>query len=80
MEKLKSTSKLSGIYYLTKRVLKFKQKEEFISNNDVMHLFFGVVKILKQTIEKTIEKKYIKRILSLENELKNLQKLNNVNL
>lgn len=80
MEYLKSTSKISGIYYLTKRVLKFKQREEFISEDDVMSLFFGAVKILKETTERVIEKKYINRILSLEKEVKTLQKLNNLNL
>jgi len=80
MKRLKLINNVSGIFYLQKRLLKFKQREDVISYEDIMHMFVSVIRMLKETTERTVEKKYIKRILILENEVETLKKIKNVNL
>ena len=73
MRRLKLINNVSGIFYVKKRLLKFKKREDIISYEDIMHMFVSVVSMLKETTERMMEKKYIKRILTLENEVETLK-------
>ena len=79
MKKVNPTTQKNGIYYISKRILKFKQRDEFVTDDDLMHLFLGFVRLLKQTTEREIERKYINKILTLKKELKNLKEIKSVN-
>ena len=56
-----------GVYYLRKRLLKFKNPSEMISNEDIMNLFAGFVRLIKKSAQIEMEEKYCNQILQLKN-------------
>ena len=71
----KSQNKTFGVYYFTPKVLKFKNLS-IISDDDMIHLFMGFVRLIKKSVEIDVESKYLKKIKILENRIKNLTKVN----
>lgn len=70
---IKKAKNVSGVYYLAPHILQF-ENTNLISDEDIMHLFLGFIRLIKKSIELDMENKYINRIKSLESKLKMLNK------
>lgn len=79
MKNYKVCKNLSGIYYISKRLLKFQSRDELLSEEDIMHLFYGFIKLLKDSTKQAIEKKYLNVINTLKREINYLKRLKHVN-
>lgn len=73
MRMKKANNNFNGVYFTKPQILKFKT-ESVISDEDMMHLFMGFVRLIKRSVELDIENKYLTKIKSLENEIKLLNK------
>ena len=69
----KSANIHSGIYYCNKQILKFQRNDEMLSSEDLSLLFDGVLNLMKRSIEKEVEKKYLAKIFQLEKEIDKLK-------
>lgn len=69
MKELKANYNFSGIFYFRKQILQFQTDNEYISDDDIMSLFMGMVRLIKNSCEIKAEKKYIKVINDLKKEL-----------
>jgi hypothetical protein len=69
MGNITNCKKPSGKFYFKKRLLKFQVREDLINDDDMLHLFFGMFNLLKQSAEKKIRDKYLIKINELEKEL-----------
>lgn len=63
-----------GVFYTKKRILKFKNPSEMISNEDIMNLFAGFVRLIKKSAQLEVEEKYCNQIHQLKNEIKYLKR------
>jgi len=72
--KIKANKNFSGVYFFKSRILKFNNTE-LIDDEDLFHLFMGVIKLMKQSIKFSVENKYLQKIKTLENKLKNQDKI-----
>ncbi len=63
------------VFYFKKRIMKFKNPNQLISDDDIMNLFFGVVNLIKKNTEMKIEEKYLNKIAKLEYEIKKMKNL-----
>ena len=63
------------VFYFKKRIMKFKNPNQLISDDDIMNLFFGVVNLIKKNTEMKIEKKYLNKIEKLEKKKKKMKNL-----
>ena len=70
MSNFRKCTKLSGRYYFRRKVLQFPDSREFLSEDDIADLFFGLIELIKKSIEVRVEDKYQKIILSLKKQLK----------
>lgn len=61
-------------FFTKKRVLKFKSKSAIVSDEDIMNLFLGLVKLIKKNTEISLEEKYLERINKLQSEIKKLSR------
>lgn len=69
MINLKPNYILTGKYFAHKQVLKFQNYNEFITDEDIMNLFLGLVRLVKKSTEMKIEAKYAREIENLKNKL-----------
>lgn len=78
---LKPNYNLSGRYYINKQILQFQNYTELISDDDIINLFMGLVRLIKRSAEMKIEAKYSREIEQLKDELKSIGKywLSNIN-
>lgn len=67
--KIKPNYIISGIFYPKKQILKFQNKNEIISDEDIINLFVGFVKLIKKSVEFKLESKYVREINRLKKEL-----------
>jgi len=74
---IKCNKNFSGVYYFSKRILKFPQKDDTIDDEDIVDLFFGLIELIKKNIEIKVENKYSKLINSLNRQIENYRKLIN---
>ena len=65
---------MNKVFYGKKRLLKFKSQHELVSDEDLMHLFVGFVRLIKKSSEIEAEEKYSQKIARLERELSILKK------
>jgi len=70
MKRIKANYNMKGIFYPCCHVLKFKNNNELISEEDIYNLFAGLYRLIKKSTEIEIEEKYLNRIKFLECELK----------
>ena len=73
MIKLKSNKNLSGKYFIHKQVLRFPQIDDFISEDDIMNLFKGLIELVRKNAETRVEQKYQLVIKLLQNELRDIK-------
>lgn len=71
---LKPNYNLSGRYYINKQILQFQNYTELISDDDIINLFMGLVRLIKRSAEMKIEAKYSREIEQLKDELKSIGK------
>ena len=76
MEKLRLNRNQKGVYYITPRILQFKNSNSIISDDDLVNMFVGFVRLIKKSTEIEIEDKYLKKIELLEKELRFYKKVN----
>lgn len=62
------------VFYCKKRILKFKSTSKLVSDEDILNLFLGLVKLIKRNTEISIEEKYISQINQLQSQIKRLSK------
>lgn len=69
MKKIKANYDLSGIYYIRKQILQFNIDNDMITDEDIMSLFMGIVRLIKNSCEIQAEEKYLKIINKLKREI-----------
>lgn len=74
MERIKANYNFSGIYYIRKQILQFRADNEIISDDDILSLFMGIVRLIKNSCEIKAEEKYISIINSLKSKSANKNK------
>lgn len=57
---------MNKIFYFKKRILKFKRPNGLISDEDILNLFLGLVKLIKKNTELKMEEKYLCKINKLQ--------------
>lgn len=57
---------MNKIFYFKKRILKFKRTNGLISDEDILNLFLGLVKLIKKNTELKMEEKYLCKINKLQ--------------
>ena len=79
MKKLKMSKNIRGKFYLSKRILRFKNPSDIITDKDIMNLFMGFINLLQSMAEQRLEQKYSSEILRLQREINYLRQIKNVN-
>lgn len=79
MERLRLAKNIKGKYFATKRLLKFRNSQDIITDSDIMNLFMGFINLLKSVSEQRVEQKYTSEILRLKREINYLKQIKNVN-
>ena len=74
--KLKANRVLSGIFYTKRHVLKFESNQEIISEEDILDLFIGLVRLIRRSAEVSIEEKYQRELNDLKRELTRIKNNN----
>lgn len=72
MDNITFINNFGCIFFAKKRVLKFKSKSAIVSDEDIMNLFLGLVRLIKKNTEISLEEKYLERINKLQSEIKKL--------
>ena len=65
---------LKKIFYFKKRILKFQNPNGLVSDEDILNLFLGLVRLIKKNTELIMEEKYLHKISSLQAQIKKLSK------
>ena len=74
MDNITFTKKFVYVFYTNKRVLKFKSKSPIVSDEDIINLFLGLVRLIKKNTEISLEEKYLDKISTLQLEIKKLSR------
>ena len=74
MKKVENCKNIKGVYYIKKRLLKFEKPYDLLSDDDMLNLFMGFVRLIKRSAEIEVESKYLSQIKNLENKIKNFEK------
>lgn len=74
MENLMTNNK---VFYFRKRVLQFKKNLGLVTDDDIMNLFLGLVRLVKKNTEIIMQEKYLNKITKLENELNRIKNKEN---
>lgn len=69
MKKIVANYYKKGKYYIYKKIMQFPTCEDIISDDDIISLFLGLVRLIKKSTEIKIEEKYEKEIFKLKKEL-----------
>ena len=64
----------SGIYYTRRKVLKFNNYNELISEKDTVNLFTGLCRLISKNSERKMEMKYLQKIEFLEKQINRLSR------
>jgi hypothetical protein len=74
--RLRKCKKLSGVFYCYKRILKFPEREDIVSDEDIFDLFKGLITLVKRNAEIKVEQKYEVLIDVLKSELREYKQNN----
>lgn len=69
---LKPNYTVCGVYFPHKHILKFQSYSELVSDEDILNLFVGMVRLIKRSTELKLEAKYSKQIKDLTDRLKKM--------
>lgn len=64
---------MNKVFYFKKRILKFKRPNGLISDEDILNLFLGLVKLIKKNTELKMEEKYLCKINKLQAQIQREQ-------
>ena len=73
MVKIKANYITRGKFFVSKRILKFQSNSELITDEDIINLFLGLVRLIKKSTEIKTEEKYSMKITMLKREIENLK-------
>jgi len=73
MRLLKPNKISKQIFYFRPKILKFKNRMDYISDNDIVDLFLGLVNLIKKCTEIKIEEKYLNKINYLQRQVEVLK-------
>ena len=65
---------MKKVFYFKKRILKFQNPNGLVSDEDILNLFLGLVRLIKKNTELIMEEKYLHKISSLQAQIKKLSK------
>lgn len=65
---------MKNIFYFKKRILKFQNPNGLVSDEDILNLFLGLVRLIKKNTELIMEEKYLHEISNLQAQIKKLSK------
>ena len=74
MKKLKPNKFCKGIFYFQIKILKFPSNCDIVSDDDILSLMSGLIKLIKKSTEVRVEEKYLRQIELLNNELNSLKR------
>lgn len=74
MKKVMLNKNCCGIYYTRKQVLKFERRKESLSDEDILNLFMGFIRLIKKSTEIEVEERYLLEITKLKNIIKKYEK------
>lgn len=74
MKKIMISNNLQGVFYTRKQLLKFEKPNETLSEEDMLNLFMGFVRLIKKSTELEAESRYLMEIKKLQNKLKKFEK------
>lgn len=66
---LKPNYYIKGTFFENKQILKFQNYSELVSDEDIINLFLGMVRLIKKSTEMKMEARYIREIECLKREL-----------
>ena len=69
MLKLLPNKNMRGVYHLHRKILRFENPSDYISDEDITDLFLGLVNLIKKSAEIKIEEKYLSYVNTLKKEL-----------
>lgn len=61
---------MNKVFYFKSRILQFKKPNCLISDEDIMNLFVGLVKLIKKNTQLELEEKYLHQINKLQEQIK----------
>ena len=70
MRKIYPNYTKKGVYFKKRKVLKFNNGSDILSDKDIINLFTGLCKLISKNCEKKIELKYLSKINNLEKKIK----------
>ena len=78
MIKLRPSKSISGVYYTRIKVLQFKPQVDLVSDEDIMDLFMGLVRLIKRNAELEVEERYLDKIKSMTRKIESLSRAGNI--
>ncbi|MBE5736647.1 MAG: hypothetical protein E7356_04795 [Clostridiales bacterium] len=78
MIKLRPNKSISGVYYTRIKVLQFKPQVDLVSDEDIMDLFMGLVRLIKRNAELEVEERYLDKIKSMTRKIESLSRAGNI--
>lgn len=65
---------MNRVFYFRKRILKFQRPSGIVSDEDIVNLFLGLVRLVKRNTEIILEEKYLNKINKLQTQIRKLSK------
>lgn len=65
---------MNRIFYFRKRILKFQRPNGIVSDEDIINLFLGLIRLIRRNTEIILEEKYINKINKLQTQIQKLSK------
>lgn len=73
MKKILINRNKSGIYFTKKQILKFEKPDYMLSDEDILNLLMGFVKLIKKSTQIEVENRYLMQIRKLQSKLKKFE-------
>lgn len=67
--------KITGVFFAKKQILKFEKRYDYVSDEEILNLLLGFVRLIKKSTEVRLEEKYLKEISLLKNEISRLKNI-----
>ena len=78
MINLRPNKTINGVYYTRIKVLQFKPQVDLVSDEDIMDLFMGLVRLIKRNAELEVEERYLDKIKSMTRKIESLSRAGNI--
>ena len=74
MKKVVISREACGVFYTKRHLIKFEKPSEMLSEEDMLNLFMGFIRLIKKSTELEVEGRYLSEIKKLQNKLKKFEK------